>query len=245
MLLKISVLFFTVIIFGSVGFLSFAKKDKVMQFMLVFSGGYLLAITVLHIFPDVFSLNHHHSFIGLYVLAGFFFQLFLEFFSKGIEHGHSHETQKKTNIFTLLLALCIHAFFDGLVLIDCDHHLHTEHHHHSHLLWGIVLHKVPVAFVLVTFLSHMLRNKKYIFLLLLLFAFASPIGLYCSQYLHDHHVINPKNFVLFFAFASGSFLHITTTIFFEFNTEGHHLNFQKLFISFLGALAATVLEYAI
>ena len=46
-----------------------------------------------------------------------------------------------------------------------------------------------------------------------------------------------------FALISGSFLHITTTILFEFNVDNHRLNLKKLFVSFLGAFSATILEY--
>ncbi len=241
MLLKLSLLFFTAFLCGSIAFLPLLKAKKFSTFTVVFSGGYLFAITLLHIFPDIFALHGHEIKIGMYILLGFFLQLFLDFFSKGIEHGHKPHIKDNINIYALLVALCIHAFFDGFILTDCNHHTHILDGYKS-LFLGILLHKAPVSFVLVTFLLHSISNKKIILLILLLFAISSPIGLLCAQYAYNVSFFSPKYFTYLFALVGGSFLHITTTILFEFHAS-HHFNAKKLFISFLGALLAVILEY--
>ena len=157
MLFKLLILFFSAFFCGSIGFFSLFKQKKIFSLILIFSGGYLFAITILHILPDLFFLHGDGKKIGFYILLGFFLQLFLEFFSKGIEHGHIHYTKKNINIYTLLIALCIHAFFDGFILTDCYNHSHLLSKH-KNLFWGIILHKAPVAFVLVTFF--ITYNKK-------------------------------------------------------------------------------------
>ena len=87
-------------------------------------------------------------------------QILLEYFSQGIEHGHFH----KSNIipFSVLISLCLHALLEGVPLGG-----ELEQHTHNALLYGIVLHKMPVAIVLMTFFlqSGMRKQRAYIFLL--------------------------------------------------------------------------------
>ena len=63
------------------------KKGRNIQILLTFSGAYLLAVSVLHLLPELFRHNHSEH-IGLYILGGFLIQIVLEYFSQGIEHGH-------------------------------------------------------------------------------------------------------------------------------------------------------------
>ena len=103
--------------------------------------------------------------IGLYIFGGFLIQILLEYFSQGIEHGHFH----KSNVlpFSVLISLCLHALLEGIPLGG-----ELEEHTHNALLSGIVLHKLPVAIVLMTFFlqSNMKKSKAYI--LLFIFAMA-------------------------------------------------------------------------
>ena len=79
----------------------FQPSDKrKIKVLISFAGAYIFTITVLHLLPEAYSgtaatpTAHTHGdpefTIGLFVLAGFFIQLLLEFFSQGIEHGHAH-----------------------------------------------------------------------------------------------------------------------------------------------------------
>ncbi|MEL6152939.1 MAG: ZIP zinc transporter [Bacteroidota bacterium] len=152
------------------------------QGLLVFSGGYLFAITVLHLLPDLFALHPHSSMVGLYLLVGFFLQLLLELLSKGVEHGHLYDdlpasTHHQLTPWSLLLSLCIHAFLDGVILNSphaCASHAHGHGHAHGagSLLLGILLHKLPVAFALASVLSQVLRKQRTVLVCLLLFALA-------------------------------------------------------------------------
>ena len=62
-------------------------SDKKTRLLISFSGSYLFAITVLHLIPDIYSHGADYS-IGIYIIIGFFFQIILEHFTKGAEHGH-------------------------------------------------------------------------------------------------------------------------------------------------------------
>ena len=120
-------------------------KSKNIQLLLTFSGAYLLAVSFLHLIPELFHTETPKN-IGLFILAGFLIQIVLEFFSKGIEHGHFHK--QKVIPISVMLSLCIHALLEGIPLGGG-----LEHNHFAEqaLLNGILLHKAPVAIVLFSF----------------------------------------------------------------------------------------------
>ena len=106
----------------------FSLKGKSLQLLLTFSGGYLLAVSLLHLIPEIFT-NTDPNNIGLFILAGFLVQIILEHFSKGIEHGHSQKNNGIT--FSVLISLCLHALLEGIPLGGCLHN-----HAHNSLLVG-------------------------------------------------------------------------------------------------------------
>jgi len=57
------------------------------KLLLAFSGAFLLALTVFELFPSAYE-NSDAKTVGIFVLLGILLQIFLEFFSKGAEHGH-------------------------------------------------------------------------------------------------------------------------------------------------------------
>ena len=65
-----------------------ANKSTMIKLLLSLSGGFLLAISFIHLIPEIYI--HSGEKVGYYILLGFLIQLFLEYFSKGIEHGHVH-----------------------------------------------------------------------------------------------------------------------------------------------------------
>ena len=201
------------------------KKGRSIQLLLTFSGAYLLAISLLHLLPELFANNPTEK-IGIFILGGFLIQILLEYFSQGIEHGHFH----KSNVipFSVLISLCLHALLEGVPLGG-----DLQEHTHNALLYGIVLHKMPVAIVLMTcFLqSNMKKSRAYI--LLFLFAIMAPLGVYSGNIfgaLSFYH-----NEIL--AIVIGIFLHISTTILFE-STDGHRFSFTKIITIIVGTLLA-------
>ena len=217
-----------VLLFGSVmagGFLvDFfnIKKNKNIQLLLTFSGAYLLAMSLLHLIPELFS-NKHITSIGLLVLIGFLIQIILEFFSQGIEHGHLHKENSIT--FSVLISLCLHALIEGIPLAE------DLHHHHNSLLTGIVLHKIPVSIVLMTFFLKSKMSKQKAYSLLVLFALMSPIGVFAGDLLSL--IGNYQREIT--AIVTGIFLHISTTILFE-STNNHEFSVQKILAIITGAL---------
>ena len=201
------------------------KNIKNIQLLLTFSGAYLLAVSVLHLIPELFTHNTTNN-IGLFILGGFLIQILLEYFSQGIEHGHFH----KSNIipFSVLISLCLHALLEGVPL---GGHLH--HNAHNALLTGIVLHKMPVAIVLMSFFFQSNISKMKAYFYLLLFALMAPLGVFAGSLFTP--LANYHNEIM--AIVIGIFLHISTTILFE-STDGHRFSFTKIITIIIGALLA-------
>ena len=202
-------------------------KSKNIQLLLTFSGAYLLAVSFLHLIPELFH-NKPPKGIGIFILAGFLIQILLEFFSKGIEHGHFHK--QKIIPISVMLSLCIHALLEGIPLGGGLEHNHSAE---QALLTGILLHKAPVAIVLFSFFLQSGMSKVKAYLLLFLFALMSPLGMYSGtlfQELSDY-----SNEIM--AIVIGIFLHISTTILFE-STDGHRFSSQKILTIIIGACIA-------
>jgi len=200
---------------------------------LSFSGAYILGISVLHLMPVAFSSGEHDT--GLWVLAGFFAQLLLERLSQGVEHGHIHAAHSGKIVFAIqiMVGLCIHAFFEGMPLSSFEGFENV--HDHSHLLFGIILHKTPAAFALVLlFIASGIRNS-IVLICLLIFASMSPLGAAVAEYLTVHKILTPELHVYIISFVIGSFLHIATTILFEMDSTSHHkIPIQKLIVIAIG-----------
>ncbi len=218
-------LFAGVIASGSVVF--FAKVNtKALKLILSFSGAYLFAITVLHLIPEIYESTS--STIGIYVLAGFLFQIFLEFFSEGIEHGHIHVHQHTESAFpfTMMIALSIHSFLEGMPL--AGEWSDTK----QSLLIGIILHNIPIAIALMSMLmqSHISNTKAFVWLIV--FALMTPLGTVTNNFIGKSISIESFSENIM-GVVVGIFLHISTTILFE-SSEHHRFHFIKLAVILAG-----------
>jgi zinc transporter ZupT len=256
------------------------SNKKSLKLLLAFSGAFLLALTVLHLLPEVYessihaqemhaeaahdhshvaSENHeghdhsmhagaheehehgqstvaeaeaHHDHsnnpIGLYIMAGIIFQIILEYFSKGAEHGHvhggghDHDHEHSSMPWLLFISLCIHALLEGMPV-----------HHHNEMAWGIAIHHFPIAIILTAFFINSGLNKLAIFLFMCAFAVMTPLGTLASgqlDFLQDY-------FTEISAVVVGILFHISSTIIFE-SGENHKFNLAKLIVIILGVIMA-------
>ena len=197
-------------------------NKKIVRLLLAFSGAYLLSVTILHLLPDVYTVSTNSTTVGIFILVGIILQSVLESFSKGAEHGHIHIHSDGKQFPTLLfVSLSIHAFSEGLPI----------HHADDNLLWAIVVHKIPIAIVLTTFLLNTNYSKKIVFSFLLFFGLMSPLGVL----LGDKIPIFTTYSTEITALIIGVFLHISTIILFE-STENHKFNLQKFIAILFGVL---------
>lgn len=210
------------VIIGYIFALFLKPKNKTnLKLLLAFSGSFLLSLTVMHLLPDVYE--SHNTNIGVFIMAGILFQIILEFFSKGAEHGHVHGHPNMTHIpWLLFISLCIHAFLEGFPVS----------HHHS-LAIGIAIHHLPIAIILTTFFLNSHLNKKAIFFFMMTFALMTPLGTLLSDYLP---VLNDY-YTEITAVVIGILFHISSTIIFE-SSEGHKFNIAKVSMIILGIALA-------
>jgi len=213
-----------------------------LKYLLVFAGAFIFSITIVHLLPELLTASSNPQRIGLFVLLGFFMQIFLDFLTAGVEHGHvhSHGHHSKFSPIMLMVGLCIHALMDGSILVHPGEHESGEHS--TGLLIGIILHKIPAAIALMSVLNISIKSKKALILLLLIFSLASPFGLIFSDLMNKYNLVSKEGFLILFAIVSGNFLHISTTIYFE-SSPDHSFHKKKIFISLLGALLAIVVEF--
>ncbi len=198
------------------------KNKTNLKLLLAFSGSFLLSLTVMHLLPDVYESSNPN--IGFCIMLGILFQIILEFFSKGAEHGHVHGHPNMTHIpWLLFISLCIHAFLEGFPV----------GHHHDNLAIGIAIHHLPIAIILTTFFVNSHLNQKGIFVFMATFAVMTPLGTFASDYLTG--LSNYHNEIT--AVVIGILFHISSTIIFE-SSEGHKFNIAKVSMIVLGIALA-------
>ncbi|MDP5106076.1 MAG: ZIP family metal transporter [Polaribacter sp.] len=214
------------VLLGSLLVLFIKPNKKLVRLLLAFSGAYLLSVTILHLLPDVYTITSNSTTVGIFILIGIILQSVLESFSKGAEHGHIHiHTDGKQFPTLLFVSLCLHAFSEGLPIHNSD----------TNLLWAVVVHKIPIAVVLTTFLLQAKYSKKIIFSFLIFFGLMSPLGVLLGDKIKFFSEYSTE----ITALIIGVFLHISTIILFE-STENHKFNLQKFIAILLGVILTLV-----
>ena len=212
---------FSVLVGYSIALFLKPNNKNNLKLLLAFSGSFLLSLTVMHLLPSVYIIADKN--IGLLIMGGILFQIVLEFFSKGAEHGHVHGHEKLTNIpWLLFISLCVHAFLEGFPVS-----------HHHNLAIGIAVHHLPIAIILTMFFINGNLNKKAIFIFMVTFAVMTPMGTLMSNYfpvLNDYYAEIT-------AVVIGILFHISSTIIFE-SSEGHKFNMVKVSMIFFGIVVA-------
>lgn len=211
-------LFFSCLAGGLSVFLFKTDNRQHLKLILSFSGAYLFAITTLHLIPEVY--HSPDSYIGIYVLGGFLFQVLLEQFSEGIEHGHVHKHTHEHVAFPvgIMVSLCLHAFLEGMPLASGPQ---------KQLLFGIGLHHIPAAFALGSVMLQNHVNRSTTIFFLIIFASMSPFGYLFSESISNGIFGINRYFDEIMAVVIGIFLHISTTILFESSID-HRYSLKKL-----------------
>ena len=109
----------------------------------------------------------------------------------------------------------------------------ANHSQHEHLLWAIVIHKVPIAIILGTFFVNSNFPKKTAILFLVLFSLMSPLGSLAGEQIV--FLIKYKTEIT--AIIIGIFLHISTIILFE-TSKDHKFNLYKFIAILTGMIVA-------
>ncbi len=226
------ILITTVLFSGSLVFLMKTDNDRVLKFLLAFSGAFLIGLTFLKLIPEVFATPELLT--GVFVLLGFLLQLGLELMTEGAEHGHHHQhtEDEKVSPFLLLLGLCIHSFLEGMPIAHFD----TKVQHT--LVVGIVVHNIPISLTLMSLFLHYGLTRGKAFLYLAVFALMTPLGSVLGKFLESNIAASLEtsfNYIL--AVVIGIFLHVSTSILFE-TEENHKYNLQKFITVVVGLAVA-------
>jgi zinc and cadmium transporter len=254
----ILVLFFSTLLSGLL-YLAFQEKyKKNLKLILGFSGGFLLAVSIISLIPETFE--HANAYTGIFLLLGFYLQFILDYFSHGIEHGHvhhhnhnhdaahshhHHETKSPPSNksgkgivpWIVFGSLCLHAILEGLPLgLPIQNEMFN-----AVLIAGIIIHNLPISMALVDLLTGKLIGKQKVLMLITIFSIMTPLGILITHQLGNHFIHDIENFSApLFAFVIGIFLHLSTTILFE-SSENHTFQGKKLLSIIIGSLAAVLM----
>jgi len=239
------ILFASAMAGGIIYLLTRQQRGAGLKLLLSFSAAYLLGLSFLHLIPELFYSDLPSP--GWFILGGFMLQVILDFFSHGIEHGHAHIHPRKgmKYLLTIMAALWIHAFLEGMPFggeslssahAHHDHgHSHGGHDHRGSLLLGISLHKITEALVFTALLiaSGMSRGKSLFWLSI--FALMAPAGAFLHYFLLQTGAawVEPLGAIVI-GLLVGILLHVSTTILFE-SESGHKFNLLK-FLTIIGGI---------
>ena len=122
----------------------------------------------------------------------------------------------------LFISLCIHSFLEGFPI-----------HQHNDMVYGVFIHKMPIAALLTTYLLLSDFSKLQIGAFLVVFASMTPLGTAISN-----NIDLVSGYIYYInAIVIGIFFHISTIILFE-SSEGHKFNLSKLIVIVLGVIVA-------
>lgn len=168
--------------------------------------------------------HHHsttdvHSLIGVTLVSGFIFMLIVD--QIGGAHAHAHAPadteagqtlQQNRNRITATLGLVVHAAADGIALGAATVLAHT--HLTMIVFIAIMLHKMPAAFGLVSFLLHEGFERNRIRKHLLVFALAAPVLAVFTYIILSQRSVeslhDTKTTGIAMLFSAGTFLYVAT-----------------------------------
>lgn len=230
------------------------KAMNNLPIFLAFGGAFIMGLIFLHLVPEAFSFRAN---AGIFVLLGFLVQIFLEYISKGLEHGHVHHSEHgkvlKVLPWAAIFSLCIHAFLESMPLAEgavatASHQVHSMGGHtHVHvdgsmaigsaLFIGLAIHKLPVALVLMGLMKSIGSSPLVRWGLLSMFGLMPLFGMYFYDTILHSSMSLPGGVGGFISATQGLvigiLLHVATTVLFE-SGEGHHFHFKKLTATLIG-----------
>ncbi|WP_109698416.1 ZIP family metal transporter [Chitinophaga deserti] len=201
-------------------------------YLLAFTGAFLFGVTIMHLLPEVYHELGHSA--GIYIVIGFFLQVFLQQLSHGMEHGHTHLPQAHGHhhiaVTPLLVGLSIHAFMEGIPL---GFNFEDKSALPS-LMLGVMAHKVPESLTLITVMMHAGQSRAKLWRILIIFSLVTPLSAMLASWLGAESEAITHSLIYIVALVIGAFLHISTTIFYESGTKHHELSGKKVLAIAIG-----------
>jgi zinc and cadmium transporter len=206
------------------------ENRKWLSLFLSAGGAFLMAIIFTHIIPEVFLQIPNHA--GIILLVGFLIQIFLENYSKGIEHGHVHPSTNNKAMLISYLALCAHELIEGMPLLYALNN--SGDLFSRQLVLGVMMHKIPVAITLATLMVKQGFKPFRSFLLLAGFILCTVFGSAIQHFLGSGILVDSTTWMYAsLGLTVGILLHVSTTILFE-SSDHHHLKPSRILVIALG-----------
>ncbi|MFA6080097.1 MAG: ZIP family metal transporter [Candidatus Gracilibacteria bacterium] len=187
--------------------------ERLLHLLVALGGGTMLSVALVHILPESLETNP----VAIYAFIGGFIAIYLiEELLTPHHHDHTHGDHTHEDphehlhhvIIVSWIAILLHTIFDGVGIragMSLSPVLGVS------ILTGVAIHQIPVSLSLASLLRQSHFQIKTQIILLLIFAFAAPLG-----YLLSDIFIPSKNifFVgLLTAFAGGSLLYVSNVEF--------------------------------
>ena len=145
-------------------------SKSVIRIFMALSAGILLGICGFHLIPE--SIEHVGNLSVIGILLGFFIPIFLERFSKKEDYKSNHHGDLPLFNMLTFIAFSMHSFVDGLLL----NNEMVSHSAGMATIIGVITHKLPVAFSLMTILKTHLQEKRKLYIFLGCFVLMTPLG---------------------------------------------------------------------
>lgn len=209
-----------------------------------FTGAFVLGILVFHMLPEVYSGGLSPLRTGLCIMTGLLIQTGLDFFTRGVDHGHAHtphsgHTDQGALTLGMFISLALHTFLESTPILAGEHHGHTHTHASlqteglSPLLISIALHTIPMAIVLYLLILRRVHSRIKAWGAMTLFALAGPLGILAGARLEFiHHYYSAA-----LAVVIGILLHVSSVMLFDCETALYGKT-RKLAVIVLGFAAA-------
>lgn len=215
-----------------------------------FTGAFVLGIIVFHMLPEAYTGGQSPTTVGFCIMGGLLIQAILDFFTKGVDHGHTHtehcthshaHTDNSLTI-GMFVSLSLHTFLESTPILAGEAHEHAHTHvpaeidAASPLLVSIALHTVPMAIVLYLLAVRSMKSRKKALLSMVLFGLSGPLGIWVGAHLEFIH----HYYYAALAVVVGILLHVSTVMLFDCDMATYG-KARKLLVIVLGFAAAAAL----
>ena len=224
-----------------------------LSLILAFGGAFLIGIIFNHLIPETYAMGDH---VGWIVVLGFLLQGVLNTGHKALSTATCIPPIPRVlpcMPWAMFFELCLHALIESMPLHGEDHgHAHHDHDHHGHvhlhgiegvdmaLLMGLILHKLPVALVLMGMLDALGIKRSSRWLAMVVFGLMPLAGMLLYDVLIHAGTSWSENVPVWSGgLLIGILLHISTTILFE-ASDDHHFNRNKLLVTIAGLVLAVL-----
>lgn len=243
------------------------KKPKMLKYISIFGGAFLLAVCFVHLLPEAFSesaehcghslqkmlqetehfgsshvqaCNHEHSTgfpLGGFILMGFVLQLLLELLSKGAEHGHLHKDGHSAHRSYYVAALMVLSGVSIHAFLE-GFALVTDGRMNYSLVLGVVLHNIPISMIVMSGFLKAGCSKAVSLAHLFVFAIMGVAG----SLLSGQIAALQEHSAQIMCLVVGILLHVSLSTLFD-STESHSYNFVRFAIVITAFAIACLLPH--